>query len=383
MQFRRGAEHIAKAQESSGGGNFAPFLPKIYWKGDQDAKFVLILNPIDEIPMVKVQNVWTSEGRSELVVARTDEAIGHSKDPMEEVWGYPATDNNICIAVELDVEYKIVKDRKRPAGFNVKTREFKRSPRGDDGKVIEGAEKEEVTAPVVGFIAQSPANFFNHVASQDANTAPIHETPAQIRRVGTGTDTDYEIELFDDLDLDLTNLIENFWNISYLGDEDFDLIQQASDEVEEGPEGDLEFAGILGGVLLDKLLNEKADQEHYDEVFGQIDTPARYPKKGWKKGGSDEEEKPKRTARSSQRRTRQAEPAADEPQEAAEDPTADGPESSEADAAPAEDKPKRSRARKPKEEKAPAEEKSAVSKDSPVAARLAALREKAAAAKAA
>jgi hypothetical protein len=380
MQFRRGAEHIAKAQESSGGGNFTPFLPKIYWKNDQDEKYVLILNAIDEIPMVKVQNVWTKEGRSELVVARTDEAIGHSKDPMEEVWGYQATDNNICIAVELDVEFKVVKERKRPAGFTVKTREFKRSPRGEDGKVIEGAEKEEVTAPMIGFIAQSPANFFNHVASQDANKAPIHETAAQIRRIGEGTDTDYEVELLDDLELDLTNLVEYFENISYLDDEDYEeIINLASDIDDEGFEGDLELAGIIGGVLLDKLLNEKADQEHYDEVFAQIDSVARYPKKGWKKGET-EEEKPKRTARTSQRRKPKEEPVADEPPEAAEEP-----EEAVKEEAPVEEpKPKRTRSRsKPKEEEAPAEKKSAVSKDSPVAARLAALREKAAAAKAA
>lgn len=370
--FRRGSEHIAKAIESKGkGGDFKPFLPNIYWKDDGQERFVLILNPLEEIPMVKMQKVYTSAERVEYVVARTDDAIGESKDPLEEVWGYPASDLNVCVAVELEPEYEVVKGRKRPCGFVVKTRTFDRKIRDEKGEPTD--EKEEVTAPLVGVICQSPGNFFNHVSSQDANTAPIHETAALIRRVGSDKNTDYEIQLFDREELDLSDLIELIENVSYLGDDTDALLEQL-----DGSEDDQEAAVLIGSFLLDKWLNQLADEEYYNSIFEQVDEPARYPKKGWKGGkkAAKEKEAPARSTRRSQRRSRQEpeEPTAEAP---AEEPAAEEPAEPEPAA---EEKPKRSRSRSSGSRSTRAAD---VSKASPVRERLEALKAKAEAAKAA
>lgn len=365
--FRRGVEHIEKANESKG-GDFKPFMPNLYWKDDGQERYVLLLNAIDEIPMVKMQKPFTSEGRVELVVARTDEAIGAKRDPLEETWGYPATDLNICVAVELEPEFEVVKGRKRPTGFVVKTRTFERKLRDDKNEPT--GEKEEVTAPVLGVIAQSPSNFFNHVASQDANVAPIHETAALIRRVGDDKNTQYEVEMFDRMDVDLTPLIENIDSFSYLGDDLENLLtlmEEAGD--------DFQCAAAIGSVLLDKWLNEVSAEEYYQGVFDSVDQVARYPKKGWKKPGSkgdEEKSEPVRQTRTSSRRRKQEETPAEEPAQ-------DGPESSEADDAPAEE-PKEPKTKRASRAKA---KDTDVSKESPVRERLAALQAKAEAKKAA
>lgn len=378
--FRRGVEHIDKANESKGSGDFKPFMPNLYWKDDGQERYVLILNPVDEIPMVKMQKPFTSEGRVELVISRTDEAIGERKDPLEETWGYPATDLNVCIAVELEPEFEVVKGRKRPTGFIVKTRTFERKLRDDKDEPT--GEKEEVTAPVVGVIAQSPSNFFNHVASQDANVAPIHETAALIRRVGDDKNTDYEVELFDRMDLDLGPLIDHIDSVSYLGDDLEDLIAGLEDA-----EDDFQCAAIIGSTLLDKWLNELATDEHYQSVFEAVDQVARYPKKGWKKSGAkakEEREEPVRQTRTSSRRRKQEDEApvgADDnlPDSIEADQAADPPAAEEEAPAP---KAKRASRAKPKEK---AGDKAAedVSKGSPVRERLAALQARAEAKKAA
>lgn len=375
--FRRGVEHIEKANESKGSGSFTPFMPNLYWKDDGQERYVLILNPIDTIPMVKMQKPFTSDGRVELVVARTDEAIGEKKDPIQETWGYAATDLNVCVAVELEPEFELVKGRKRPTGFVVKTREFNRQVRDDKGEAT--GEKVECTAPVLGSIAQSPSNFFNHVASQDANKAPIHETPALIRRVGQDKNTDYEFELFDHLELDLSGLLENIDDFSYLNAED---LAELSDALEDA-ETEVEAANIIGGYLLDKWLDEIADADYYQKIFESIDTVARYPVKGWKKGkgtASDEEKAaPQRTSKRSQRKAKQEEAAAEELEANEDDAPAEAPETEE----PQEEAPKAKRSSRKAKDEEPAEEASAVTKSSPVAERLAKLKAKAEAEKAA
>jgi hypothetical protein len=311
-EFRRGKEHIAKANEDAqGGGDFKPFLPNLYWKEDGDSKYLLILNPIDDIPMVKLIKAWTSEGRPEMVIARTDQAIGANKDPISEEWGFSDTDNNLAIAVELEPEYETKNGRKRPVQFVVATKTFERKVRDDDGEATD--ETEEVTTPVVGLIAQSPNNFWNHVAAADAEQGPIHELPAMIRRVGDGTNTSYSVTLFEDKPMDLSALFEFLDGVTYLNDHMDELVEQLADE---DSEDGLDAAHKIGSLLLDLRLDEMADEENYNEVFESIDKPAKYPKKGWKKGEKSEAKaKTERRAKPSQRRSpvKSTEAKAEEP----------------------------------------------------------------------
>lgn len=312
--FRRGKEHIAKANESTqSSGDFKPFLPNFYWKEDGDSKYLLFLNPIDEIPMVKLIRAWTNN-RPEMVIARTDPAIGESRDPISEEWGYPEADTNIAIAVELTPEYETRNGRKRPVQFVVATKTFERRLRDDEGELTE--ETEEVTTPIIGLVAQSPNNFWNHVAAADAEQGPIHELPALVRRVGDGTNTSYSVQLAEDKPVDLAPMVDFLDGVTYLNDHMDELVEQISDENLT----DLERAHIIGSLLLDLRLDEMADEDNYNAVLEAIDQPAKYPKKGWKKGEKSEPRQERRS-KPSQRRTRQAEPQPEA--EAASDPEAE------------------------------------------------------------
>ena len=350
--FRRGADAIAKAQEKAkSSGNFRPFTPSLFWKDDGDEKYLLFLNPLDDIPTVEMisfipvvqkKGDGTKYTSYEQVIARTDAAIGESNDPMVDEWDGKPRETCVAVAVELEPTFEEVvkgdKTYKRPTGFEVKTSTFERRIRDEDGELTD--DTEEVEAPAIGFITQSPSNFFNVVTSFDSNTAPIEDTAVRITRVGKDTSTVYTIDGFEDMEIDLAGLVDCVEGISYLTEDEREALL---DEIES--KDDAEAGQIIGAALLDKRLAELIDRDRYDELYEGIDSTLDKfgGKKKGKKGGGERKE---RSTRRSQRRSRQTD---DEPQEADSAPEA------EADDAPAEEpKPRRSRARKPKDE-APAE----------------------------
>lgn len=305
LRFQRGAEAIKAATESRGSGDFTPFLPNFYWKDDKQTRLLWILNPLEDIPTVQMIKPYTTEKRVELVVARQDDAIGESSDPIEDEWGYGPAFTGVCIAVELTAVKEVRNGRERPVSFEVATREFKRRIRDEDGELTE--EKEDAVAPAVGVICQSPNNFFNHLASKDSSVGPINLFPMQVQRNGDDKDTDYEFELFEEKPLDMSGLLENWEGISYLTEDEKDEIATLLDEAED----EHEEASIIGAALLDKWLNAHASEEFYNEVASKIDSPAKYPSKRYqeKKGETKGDKKKDRASRPSQRRGRhQAEP---------------------------------------------------------------------------
>jgi hypothetical protein len=341
--FRRGAEAMAKAKESAKSGSFRPFAPALFWKGDQDNKYLLFLNDINSIPTVEMVSFIPVKGKKgdggtftyyEQVIARTDPAIGEAKDPLVDEWDAKPRETCVAVAVELEPLFETVKGRQRPRGFEVKTTTFDRRVRDDEGELTN--ETEEVEAPVIGFITQSPHNFFNVVSSYDANEAPIEETPVKITRVGGDNSTVYTVDGYPDQEIDLGGLIECVDGISYLGDDLDDLVDQISDLE------DAEAAQVIGAFLLDKRLEELADPDRYDDLFdGVTESLDKFGSKK-KKSKDKDSSKRERPARRSQRRSRSEEAA-----ESAEEPEVEA----EAEEPAEEEKPKRrSRTRKAAEE---------------------------------
>lgn len=315
--FRRGAEAFTEAQEraKSSGGNFKPFTPSIFWQ-EGNERYVLILNSMADIPLVDkfINFVPAGElkgGRKlfEQVIARTDPVVGEDTDPMVEDWGADPKEQGIAFAVELEPTFEEVKGRKRPTGFQVATTEYDRRVRDDKGELTD--ETEEVVSPVVGFITQSPHNFFNLLTSYDANEAPIEETPIKITRVDSKT---YQVNGYPDQAVDLGDLIEYIDGVSWLGEDLDDLLDQIAET-----ESDEEAAAVIGAFFLDKRLAELVDEDRYKELYENIEQPFKKFGSDKKKSGGKKERTPReRPARRSQRRTESPESETDAPEPEAE-----------------------------------------------------------------
>lgn len=315
-EIRRGRASIKEAQEAAknrGSGNFRPFIPNIFWKEDGESRYVLFLNDIESIPQFDIIKFIETESGFESVVAKTDPYFDEGKDGFVDQWDAPVQTLQLAIAVELEPLIETVNGRKRPKGFEVKTVEFERRIRDDDGELTD--ETEEVVAPAIGIIMQSPNNFFNVIESYDATDAPIDEAAVRITRVGADRNTTYRVDGFAEQDIDLTNLVEYWSGISYIQDE--------ADEISEQLDGaePLEAAKVLGSILLEKRLEELLDPERYDELLaGQKESMDKFGKK--KKSKKSDSKKAAAKARPSQRRTAKKE----EPEEVNETPEAEEPE---------------------------------------------------------
>lgn len=370
--LRKGAAAIAEAQEQAkaNGGDFRPFTPSIFWSDptrdkDNATRYVLFLNEMEDIPQVEMIGFIpvTVKGRDkpmyEQVIARTDPVIGESLDPMAEEWGAAPRDTNIAVCVELEPEFETVRGRLRPTGFTVATNDFERRIRDSKGELTD--EKETVTAPVIGFVTQSPHNFFNHVSSTDASDGPIDRTALKIERLD---DKNYKVNPYLDADIDLGPLIDYIDNISYFKDDERTALLEAVDAEED----DEIAAKLIGDFLLDKRLHELCDRERYDELLAGIDRPFKYGTKAKKEESKSSRPARERPSRGSQRR------AKEEPEEA----PADEPKEEPAAEEPAEEKPKRQRrsraAAKPKEDTPGQEDPERISKLDQLRARAAAAR---------
>jgi hypothetical protein len=287
----RGAAAI-DAGAGEGQGSYRPFLPNLFWKNDGDYRYLLILNPLEEIPKFKMHPfVDIDEDFPESVIARTDKSIGEHADPIEERWDYGVRVQNLAVAVELEPMMKVVNGREKPVGFQVKTNTFDRRVRDDEGNVTD--DYEEVTAPRIGLICQSPANFFSQVKWYDLNKAPIHETPVQITRINQQNSVNYRVDGFENVELDLSGLFDNIDNVGYIQDHEALLkrLEEAQNEAQA--------ATAIGDVVLWQRIEELADDEHYNQVLAQITRPARYPKNSReKKQNKKDKDKPVQKARS-------------------------------------------------------------------------------------
>jgi hypothetical protein len=298
-KMRKGAEAIeaANARSNNGTGSFKPFVSSIFWAEDGDEHTILILNPMEEIPQVDYHPfVDIGDGRPHSVIARTDPIIGERVDPIEKTWLYKPRLTNLCVAVRLEpVVETDEKGREKPVGFEVATRSFERTILDDEGKPTD--EKEEVTVPEIGIIAQSPVNFFNQLRVIDASEGEVNTMPIKVTRVGKGTDLSFLFKTYENIKPDLSALFEYIGDVSYLGDQRDGLLSAL-----ESIEDETEAAAEIGRVILDIRIDELGDDEAYEELFNQITEPSRFPAKS--KAPAKKTERP---ARQSQRRSAPAE----------------------------------------------------------------------------
>lgn len=345
--FRRGASAIAQAAadaKTKQKGSFTPFAPNIFWKDDGDEKYLLFLNPLDEIPQVdaigfipvaRKKADKTKYTAYETVIARTDPALGEAEDPMVEEWDAKPKETNIAVAVELEPEFEEVKGRKKPIGFKVKTREFERKIRDDNGEATD--DLETVVAPLVGFVQGSPHTLFQAISAYDQDL-PLEAWPVKIKKIGSGTTQSFSVTGFEDVSVNLDDLLE-IDGITYLDederDEVFEFAPGEDITDEDYDDALLAYAAEIGAKMLSKRLEELADKDRYDSLLKGI--TASLDKFGGKKGSKKSAAKRPAT-RTARRTSPKATESEVETESVAEEATEDAPE----------EKPKRTRAtRKP------------------------------------
>jgi len=254
-EFRRG---VPGMQSNQGGAKQYPaFCPEIRWQNDREEKFLVFLNRAEDIPTVDLHTFipvgTTKSGKTkyESFIARTDPAIGERSDDLSDRLGRKPAARSLGVAVELEPVYTMVNGRKRPTGFEVKTETFSRKT--EDGGT------EEVEAPIVGVVVQSPFNFYGWLGSFSESTGPIEETPLQIIRRGKDAKTTYDFMPFLDQPIDYSNLVNLVENVGYL-----------RGSVDKLPDDEKEAALTIGDIMLEKRLEELSDPDRYKEMVDPI-----------------------------------------------------------------------------------------------------------------
>lgn len=255
-EFRRGIAGM-QSNNNASGKQYPAFCPEIRWQNDREEKFILFLNRIDDIPTVELHTFipvgTTKSGKTkyEQFISRTDPAIGEPKDDLTDRLGRKAAARALAVAVELEPVYTTVNGRRRPTGFEVKTETFNRKT--EDGG------SEEVEAPLVGLVVQSPYNFYGWLGSFSESTGTIEDTPFQIIRRGKDAKTTYDFMPFLDQPVNFDNLINLVGNVGYLRGVTIDT------------SGDPKEAALnIGTVMLEKRLAELTDAERYEEMVTPI-----------------------------------------------------------------------------------------------------------------
>ena len=271
-QPRRGLGAIEQAANRKGGSKFKGFAPEIRWRDDGEKKYILVLsnfedddpNAVCSIDLHEFIPVGTGEKangetytRYESFASRKDPISGsESYDDLEDRLGNKPRTRCIGVALELEPEFEVVKGRKRPIGFSVKTDTFTRKTDGGT---------DEVGQPAIGLIIQSAFPVCSPLGSLDESQGPLSELPIEVTRRGKDVNSRYDFVPYMDLPVDLSNLFENLDGITYIGDE---LEGVKSDIIAKG---DIEAAQLVGQILVDKRLSELSDKDRYEELVTPIE----------------------------------------------------------------------------------------------------------------
>lgn len=269
---RRGLGAVEQAATRKGGSKLRGFAPEIRWREDGEKKYILVLSNFEDddpnavvvadlhefIPVGTAQKAnGETYTRYESFVSRKDPIAGSEDyDDLEDRLGNKPRTRCIGVALELEPEFEVIKGRKKPVGFSVKTDSFTRNT--DDGQ-------EEVQQPIIGLIIQSAFLVWSPLGSLDESQGPLSELPIEVTRRGKDVNSRYDFVHYPNMEVDLSGLFENLDGITYISDE---LAEVKDDLVAKG---DVEAAQLVGQILLDKRLNELSDKERYEELVGPIE----------------------------------------------------------------------------------------------------------------
>lgn len=271
-QPRRGLGAVEQAASRKGGKKIRGFAPEIRWREDGEKKYVLVLSTFeaDDPNGVVVADlhefipVGTGEKangetytRYESFISRKDPVSGSEEyDDLEDRLGNKPRTRCIGVALELEPEFEVIKGRKKPVGFAVKTDTFTRKT--DDGE-------EEVTQPIIGLIIQSAFLVWSPLGSLDESQGPLSELPIEVTRRGKDVNSRYDFVHYPNMEVDLSGLFENLDGITYISDE----LQEVKGEITE--KADVEAAQLVGQILMNKRLDELSDKERYEELVTPIE----------------------------------------------------------------------------------------------------------------
>lgn len=269
---RRGLGAVEQAANRKGGSKLRGFAPEIRWREDGEKKYILVLSSFedDDPNAVVVADlhefipVGTGEKangetytRYESFLSRKDPIAGSEDyDDLEDRLGNKPRTRCIGVAVELEPEFEVIKGRKKPVGFTVKTDTFTRNT--DNGQ-------EEVEQPLIGLIIQSAFLVWSPLGSLDESQGPLSELPVEVTRRGKDVNSRYDFVHHPNMNIDLSKLFDNLDGVTYISDE----ISEVKDELVE--KGDLEAAQLVAQILMDKRLNELSDKERYEELVTPIE----------------------------------------------------------------------------------------------------------------
>jgi len=271
-QPRRGLGAVEQAANRKGGTKLRGFAPEIRWREDGEKKYILVLSNFeDDDPnavvvadlheFIPVGTGEKSNGdtytRYESFVSRKDPlAGGENYDDLEDRLGNKPRTRCIGVALELEPEFEVVKGRKKPVSFKVKTDSFTR-------KTETGTE--DVEQPLIGLIIQSAFLVWSPLGSLDESQGPLSELPVEVTRRGKDVNSRYDFVSYMDMPVDFSPLFNNIDGITYIADE---LVDVKGDLVAKG---DIEAAQLVGQILVDKRLNELSDKARYEELVSPIE----------------------------------------------------------------------------------------------------------------
>jgi hypothetical protein len=271
-QPRRGLGAVEQAASRKGGTKLRGFAPEIRWREDGEKKYILVLSNFEDNDpnavvvadlheFIPVGTAEKSNGETytkyESFVSRKDPLAGNENyDDLEDRLGNKPRTRCIGVALELEPEFEVVKGRKRPVGFTVKTDTFTR-------KTETGSE--EVAQPAIGLIIQSAFLVWSPLGSLDESQGPLSELPVEVTRRGKDVNSRYDFVPYMEMPVDLSALFENLDGITYIADE----LDEVKDDIVA--KGDIEAAQMVGQILVDKRLNELSDKDRYEELVTPID----------------------------------------------------------------------------------------------------------------
>lgn len=175
--FRRGAEAIQAAKESTGKGAFKPVFTF-----EEGTKYLQFLTAMDDVPTVLMHQFITvgyredGKPKYERFISRRDPALDGPEgyDELIDRFGSNPSQRSIAVAVELEPIWKMNGTKKVLDGFDIVEREYE-------------SNGETKAVPNVALVIESPHTLFGHLSSLN-DLKPLENYVWAITVAGKGKD---------------------------------------------------------------------------------------------------------------------------------------------------------------------------------------------------